>query len=135
MPWPFPAKDVPKEQCVVRFDRSRSCLADWRGQEQSVAGIILAVNVLVMLWQAVVVHRIRPDVNWGGSWMGGRLTDGRGSRRAIEVGDDEERYLDEPDTGVDPDRINERGGARLIQDGGTAGTDANQVQADQVWNA
>jgi hypothetical protein len=135
MPWPFPAQDVPKERCVERFDRSRSCLEDWRGQEQNVAGVILAVNVLVMLWQAVVVHGIRPDVNWAINWMGGRLTDERGSRRAIEVGDEEERYLDEPETGVDQDLSNERGDARLIEDEGTRGTHAYRVQPSQLREA
>jgi hypothetical protein len=73
--------------------------------------MILAVYVLVMLWQVVVVHGIRPDVNWTRNWMGGTVE--RGLRRAIEDGDDEDRYLDDPEAGVGQDRSN--GGTRLIQ--------------------
>lgn len=103
------------ERCAEIFDRSRSCLADWRRQEQRLAGIILAVNVLVMLWQAVAAHGIRPDVNLARSGIGGTLTDESGESLAIgddseeesgqrlAIGNDneEEPDRDEPETGGD----------------------------------
>jgi hypothetical protein len=91
-------------------------LADWRGEEQSVADIILAVNVLVMLWQTVVVYGFRPNVHWLRRWMGGRRTDERESRRGIGFGEEGERYLDGPEIGVEQDGENEEGDVRLIQD-------------------
>ena len=75
--------------------------------------MLLAVNVLVMLWQAVVVYGFLPDANLLKRWIGGRRTDERESRRAIGFGDEGERYLDGPETGVERDG---EGDVRLIQD-------------------
>jgi hypothetical protein len=130
MAWPFRTEKVPAGACSVRFERTRSCLADWRGEEQSVAGMILAVNVLVMLWQGVVVYGFRPDVNWLTRWMGERRTEERGSGRAIGFGEDGERYLDEPETGVEQDGDNEGGNVRLIQDGGSG--EARDIESNLI---
>jgi hypothetical protein len=88
-------------------------LENWRGEEQSVANMLLAVNVLVMLWQAVVVYGFRPDANLLRRWFGGRRIDERESRRAIGFGEQGERYLDGPETGAERDG---EGDVRLIQD-------------------
>jgi len=113
MPWPFPSSEIDVRTCSTRFERTRSCLANWRSEEQSVANMLLAVNVLVMLWQAVVVYGFLPDANLLRRWIGGRRTDERESRRAIGFGEEGERYLDGPETGVERDG---EGDVRLIQD-------------------
>jgi hypothetical protein len=112
MVWPFPTKDVSAQLCSERYGRTRSCLADWRAAEQSLAGMILAVNILVMLWQGLVVYRFRPDVNWLKSWVDGRRAEQRGQRRAIE---DAVSYMDEPTDGQRED-ADGRSDGRVNQD-------------------
>lgn len=49
--WPFPDANHDAGACVQSFGHSVSCLDGWRGEERRAAGMLLAVAVLVLLWQ------------------------------------------------------------------------------------
>jgi hypothetical protein len=51
MAFPFPAKGVSPNTCATKYDRSTSCFATWEAQQRKAAGFILAVVVVVALWQ------------------------------------------------------------------------------------
>lgn len=49
--WPFPDKITRVDACEKRFERTQGCLAPWRAEEQRLAGILMAVVLLVFVWQ------------------------------------------------------------------------------------
>jgi hypothetical protein len=51
MAYPFPGKDVTADTCKRTFGRNESCFGAWRGEERTVAGLMLMVVLLVALWK------------------------------------------------------------------------------------
>lgn len=49
--YPFPSHDVGVDACQRRYDRTKSCFADWKAEEQLVAGLMLLAVFLVFLWK------------------------------------------------------------------------------------
>lgn len=47
--WPFPDKRHGTDACLSAFGRQKSCLGDWRKDEQVTAGLILLVTVVAAL--------------------------------------------------------------------------------------
>jgi hypothetical protein len=52
--FPFPSKDVGVDACKKAFGRDVSCFASWREEERIVAGLLLLVVLLVVLWKVSV---------------------------------------------------------------------------------
>jgi hypothetical protein len=52
MPWPFPSKEHKIDTCEKSYGRSNGCLAAWKAEEQQVAGLLIAVVGMVLVWQA-----------------------------------------------------------------------------------
>lgn len=44
--WPFPDKNHKSDACIKLFNRQRSCLGDWRQDEQIYAGLLLFVALM-----------------------------------------------------------------------------------------
>jgi hypothetical protein len=51
MAWPFPDKEHKVTACETTFGHSNGCFGPWKGEEQRVAGILMAVVGLVFIWQ------------------------------------------------------------------------------------
>jgi hypothetical protein len=49
--YPFPSHDVGIDACQRRYDRTKSCFADWKAEEQLVAGLMLLAVFLVFVWK------------------------------------------------------------------------------------
>ncbi|KAF2668233.1 hypothetical protein BT63DRAFT_425557 [Microthyrium microscopicum] len=94
MAWPFPSKTSDPRRCEETFDRTASCLDSWRGEEKIVASLLLAVNVLITLWQICVVYRGQMGGEWVKQAFGGRRGDGQ--RLGIGFVSEDGEYHDEP---------------------------------------
>lgn len=49
--WPFPGGKNDIHACEKAFDRTQGCLAPWRREEQTMAGLLIGVVALVLVWQ------------------------------------------------------------------------------------
>jgi hypothetical protein len=49
--FPFPDKEHDIHSCEERFGWSQSCFEGWRGQEQSMSGVLMGIVGLVVIWQ------------------------------------------------------------------------------------
>jgi hypothetical protein len=60
MAWPFPGNGRDVDACMVRYERTESCLGAWREEERKVAIMLLVVPVAVFVWKVrAVVLRVR----------------------------------------------------------------------------
>jgi hypothetical protein len=116
-PWPFPAKGITEHLCGEKFKRTKRCLEDWRAKEQTLGGMMLVVNILLMLWQLLLMFKILRNVNLLKSWIGGNFTEYRSQSQEVEFDDDDaDRYTDAP-TDAQPEEFD---GRRVIQHEGGA---------------
>jgi len=111
-PWGKPS------QCQEIFKYKESCLGPWRKAEQINAGLLLLVAVVVFVLKVLSVISLLTSSSWThATWVRlfKRITneateepeeeDHRATmRRLIEEGAGEERYHDEPTSGVSPVR-------------------------------
>lgn len=51
MAFPFPDKTHGADTCMVRYERSTSCIEPWRAAERQVAIIMLVIPVAVFAWK------------------------------------------------------------------------------------
>jgi hypothetical protein len=109
MAYPFPssrAGNPPSPRCAETFDRDRACLGPWRAEERTMAGILLIIVMLVVLWQVLVLVGPRSAT----AWFGGRRRDEeRQVRGAVAYDEDEdedavERYTDDAGENVERGR-------------------------------
>ncbi|KAF1966275.1 hypothetical protein BU23DRAFT_560431 [Bimuria novae-zelandiae CBS 107.79] len=71
MAWPFPDKTHKPTACEEMLGHTNSCLGPWKGEEQHMAGILMAVVALVFVWQFAIIaiptqreswfHNVVPD--------------------------------------------------------------------------
>ena len=50
MAWPFPSKSHKPDACEASFGRTRGCLGPWKAEEQHIAGLLMGVVGLVVVW-------------------------------------------------------------------------------------
>ncbi|KAF2655988.1 hypothetical protein K491DRAFT_692484 [Lophiostoma macrostomum CBS 122681] len=62
--WPFPDKSHNIHACENAFGRTRGCLELWRGEEQRIAGILMAVVALVFVWQVAIIATPTSQESW-----------------------------------------------------------------------
>ncbi|KAF2093245.1 hypothetical protein NA57DRAFT_61758 [Rhizodiscina lignyota] len=99
--WPFPTKHVSPDTCSKRYDRSNTCFAGWRAEEQKAAGMILLVVVLVFIWKILIVTDPLDRPSWihRALRIPTRQNDaeqGEDRRRALEYPEAQEHYIDDP---------------------------------------
>jgi len=104
--WPFPDKTHDSTACEKRFDRTTGCIQRWRGEEQRLAGLLMGVVGLVVVWELTIL--INPSFrrsSWLHRILPHRLQIGNGDeeqnnttdpRRAIDFLSAGERYSDNP---------------------------------------
>ncbi|PVI07151.1 hypothetical protein DM02DRAFT_714643 [Periconia macrospinosa] len=71
MAWPFPDKTHKPTACEEAFGHTNGCFEPWKGEEQRIAGVLMAVVGLVFVWQFAIIvvptkreswlHRVVPD--------------------------------------------------------------------------
>jgi hypothetical protein len=91
MPWPFPSAVDDVKTCSKRFARTQGCLVDWRSSEQRIAGLLVAVDVLALVYLWLVGIERWPQGGWN-NWVSGSIPR-HPEQRAIEGN---ENYHDEP---------------------------------------
>jgi hypothetical protein len=141
MAFPFPAAGLENNVCEKTYRRSQSCFEPWRAEEQKIAAILLVVDILVVLWQVVVLFGRSPETpSWlarafRGRWMGDDPE--RQTRRAIDYRRVEGRYLDNPEEHDDDDvQEDATTGPRVIGDASTRTEDfASRVQPSQLHDS
>lgn len=54
MAWPFVDKTHDAKACETTFGHTNGCFGPWKGEEQRIAGILMAAVGLVFIWQVCV---------------------------------------------------------------------------------
>ncbi|KAF2141248.1 uncharacterized protein K452DRAFT_318905 [Aplosporella prunicola CBS 121167] len=89
MAWPFPTHDghghTSRSRCAQSFERDRACFGAWRGQERHTAGAMLAVTVLVYLWELAIIFA--PSARRP-SWLASVFGSGKRRSNAADDGDE-----------------------------------------------
>jgi len=115
--------------CAEVYGRSQSCARTWKKAEQTNAGLLLLVAVILFIVKALSIVSLLTSSSWAQSrWgrpfkrimdssAGGRGEDSRAEvRRLIEEGDGGEAYRDEPSgepTSSAPEPPNDNHGPRV----------------------
>ncbi|KAF2470804.1 uncharacterized protein BDR25DRAFT_261987 [Lindgomyces ingoldianus] len=108
--WPFPDKTHNAHACEEAFGRTNGCLNAWKGEEQRVAGILMAVVGLVFVWQFAIIIVSTRQTSWLRRILPGRFSpmiadeehgSPNGQRRAIQHLPDFNRYSDNAVAEVD----------------------------------
>ncbi|KAF3008717.1 hypothetical protein E8E13_009683 [Curvularia kusanoi] len=71
MAYPFPRNGHHPDECKTLFERTESCLAPWKAEEQHIAGLLMGVVGLVVVWAFAIIviptqreswlHKIAPE--------------------------------------------------------------------------
>ncbi|MCJ1423940.1 hypothetical protein MMC29_001825 [Sticta canariensis] len=64
--WPFPDKNHNSDACVKLFNRQKSCLGDWRQDEQIYAGLLLFVALMTFALKLLFLYLFTRKPN---SWF------------------------------------------------------------------
>ncbi|KAK5136007.1 hypothetical protein LTR08_004261 [Meristemomyces frigidus] len=92
MAFPFPDAQHGSDACMVRFERSESCMQPWRGEERRAAVMLLIVPLAVFVWKLAILFfstTNAPSSSWLPSTL--RLPNDDGKRHAaIEYRDVED---------------------------------------------
>lgn len=102
MAWPFPDRSHKADACKESFGRTRSCLESWKAEEQYVAGLMMVVVALVVVWAFAIIAIPTQPESWLHKVVPGQVSDfiareehgNTGERRQINYLPDTNRYSD-----------------------------------------
>ncbi|KAF2639219.1 hypothetical protein P280DRAFT_470597 [Massarina eburnea CBS 473.64] len=123
MAWPFPDKTHKVTACETTFGHTNGCLGAWKGEEQRIAGTLMAVVGLVVIWQFVIIAVPTDRESWIHNVIPDRVSrliadeeNGGNSGRATNFLPDFNRYSDRVQEEVSDDE-SESGARRTIEEG------------------
>jgi hypothetical protein len=75
MAWPFPDRSHDARACEVTYrGRISGCLAAWRAEEQTIAGLFMTVVGMVFLWQFAIIAIPTQKDSWLHKVVPGRVS-------------------------------------------------------------
>ncbi|KAJ8115787.1 hypothetical protein OPT61_g2646 [Boeremia exigua] len=102
MAWPFPDRSHKADSCKTSFNRTRACLGPWKSEEQHIAGLLMGVVGLVVVWAFAIIVIPTQRESWLHKVVPGQVSDfiareehgSTGERRRINYLPDTNRYSD-----------------------------------------
>ncbi|KAF1929453.1 uncharacterized protein M421DRAFT_419984 [Didymella exigua CBS 183.55] len=102
MAWPFPGKGVSQDACEKLSGNTKGCLGPWKADEQHIAGLLMGVVGLVVVWAFAIIaiptqreswlHKIAPEQV--SDFIAREEHGNTGERRRINYLPDTNRYSD-----------------------------------------
>ncbi|KAJ4381019.1 hypothetical protein N0V86_003366 [Didymella sp. IMI 355093] len=102
MAWPFPGKGVNPNACSNLSGNTKGCLGPWKAEEQHIAGLLMGVVGLVVVWAFLIIavptrreswlHKVAPEQI--SDFIAREEHGNTGERRRINYIPDTNRYSD-----------------------------------------
>jgi hypothetical protein len=64
MAWPFQDKTHPATACQEAFGRNTGCVSAWKAEEQQVAGLLMGVVGMIVLWAFTIIAVPTQSDSW-----------------------------------------------------------------------